>query len=780
MPFYQGKGARAPRKPTMNRFVSAGVLLLSAVLSSSLLAQEPSDLTLTLRAATGSNRFQVGEIIPVEAVFSSITPGRYLEPCRLFWESHFGFPQCRFSSHWDFTVTPQDGWVDFTREPPLWPETSGGPMFDIPSKDLSSQPKPFPYALTHKFRFEKPGNYRIQLKVDVGLDDESTERAPLAVAAEKPHFVTVTAEMPLEIVAADPEWQKKVIAEGIEAYRGQSPPVTDPPSAQLLRYRQATQALCNLGTPDATRALFRLLSPEHQDVQMCFAHTPHAEAAVDELGRLIDDPDAPISTNQFSLLNFLLAKLSAANVGIWPTVDQECERLISSLPRKRGPAQTASLLTALHYPVRGKSTAFDPAYDLPFSPTLINLVVTNYDLMPWDSQRWILEARWPLVRSPLMLPLVRRLAESGNGQALARWSELDPASATEFMRKEILSPAPRFSSFFLRLPEAALSSQEEAQLASHFVTLTDTRALFNAATLLQRYASKAVLLIVLPFIDAKGATWPDSVLFPALAYVLKVSPAEAEPRLEHLRLKTNKEPWQPTFFTDIGSLEPSPVLEQLAFTQIDSGTQPLTRDAIEYLRLHGSVDAKLLLWKQLDRWHDRLSESTAERDHRLDEPMEKLAPLYQLISEQSRIVADLRNALVSAQAWVLTPEDADRIQTLLKESAGSRNTTVGPGLGSFVIYSQANSRLLSPNEGPEYMNSAERLQYQINQYRCPSMRALKEKLLQFPAGSTFSFAYEFTASDHAELVEISDFLRSHGYKVSNPQRWSFLLTDSPR
>jgi hypothetical protein len=47
-------------------------------------------------------------------------------------------------------------------------------------------------------------------------------------------------------------------------------------------------------------------------------------------------------------------------------------------------------------------------------------------------------------------------------------------------------------------------------------------------------------------------------------------------------------------------------------------------------------------------------------------------------------------------------------------------------------------------------------------------------------GSTFDFTYNFSAADRDELVEISDFLWSHGYKVRNLQNWSFLRPDPPQ
>ncbi len=83
--------------------------------ASLLCAQTPSlapDIKVDLRSATGSNRFQLGELIPLELLVSSPTPHRYLEPCKLFWEGCFGFPQCRFETVWSFSVTPATGWTD--------------------------------------------------------------------------------------------------------------------------------------------------------------------------------------------------------------------------------------------------------------------------------------------------------------------------------------------------------------------------------------------------------------------------------------------------------------------------------------------------------------------------------------------------------------------------------------------------------------------------------------------------------------------------------------------
>ncbi len=160
----------------------------------------PSDLRVELRSTSGSNRFKVGEPIELEAIFSSKAPGRYLEPCGLFGKPNikpgFGFPLCRFFTRWSFTIKPDNGWTDIR-----YGGAYGGPSFEVPNHDLSSNPASYSYMLTDAYRFDKPGEYHVTLTVTVGLDDESTQRPPGANPGAKPHFVTRTPEIVLQIVA---------------------------------------------------------------------------------------------------------------------------------------------------------------------------------------------------------------------------------------------------------------------------------------------------------------------------------------------------------------------------------------------------------------------------------------------------------------------------------------------------------------------------------------------------------------------------------------------------
>jgi sugar/nucleoside kinase (ribokinase family) len=97
----------------------------------------------------------------------------------------------------------------------------------------------------------------------------------------------------------------------------------------------------------------------------------------------------------------------------------------------------------------------------------------------------------------------------------------------------------------------------------------------------------------------------------------------------------------------------------------------------------------------------------------------------------------------------------------------------------YAIYGRVNEKFERRPSPMEYLDLAERLHYTINQYRCDSMKALEQKILQFPTGSTFDFAWDFTAADKDEVLEIGAFLRSHGYRVGNTHEWTFLRPDPP-
>jgi hypothetical protein len=200
------------------------------------------------------------------------------------------------------------------------------------------------------------------------------------------------------------------------------------------------------------------------------------------------------------------------------------DMLFASLPKKNPEAMIPSLEAVLRNPMLGYWVIQGSSYDLrdPFSKEVITMAAVNFDRLSEQAQTVLLDTDWDHLRSQSMLSIVRRKAEAGNGQALLRWLELEPAAATAFMRQEVLRPTPRFSSLYLRLPDESFPENEQQLVAANFVMLSTPEELIREATLLHRYTTRATLPTVLPFIDQHLTQWPCNVQIPVLAYLLKV------------------------------------------------------------------------------------------------------------------------------------------------------------------------------------------------------------------------------------------------------------------
>jgi hypothetical protein len=734
-------------------------------------AQEPTDLKVELRSATGSNRFQLGEVIPLEVLISSSTPNRYLEPCKMFWESCFGYPQCRYVTKWSFDVTPRTGWTDIGWHGCM---QMSGPTIEVKSSDLTMEPKEYSYTLTNRFRFDTPGKYTVRLSITVGLDDETNQiRRPLD-AKQNSNFVSKTAEIDLEILPAGDEWKRSVIEQGVAAWTAPPGPYTNPPSPEYLKRQQDEAALCNLGTREAAIAFAGLLS-RGIDVTHCLKSNANKEAAQAEMRRLLVDSNVGVRPVFFAAYAKLLSPAPAKPgeiAAVPPNVVNEVrETLFASLKNKTPDALIPSLETVLRNPMSGYWVIQGSAYDLhePFSDDVIRMAAANFDRLSEETQAALLDTDWDHLRSPLMLPLVRGKAQAGNGQALVRWLELDPATAIAFMHQEVVRPEPRFSSLYLRLPDTSLPEQEQ-QIARNFVALSAPEELIRAATLLHRYTTRATLPTVLPFIDQHLTEWPCNVQIPVLAYLLKVSPEDARPRVEQVLHKV-RPPYCPRgeFFPSLGYMEASPVLDAIAAKQVEDGTS-LAADAVMYLGRFGGAAMKPVVWEQLSRWHTKFIESGAKQH--MAAPPGKPGD-WELYNIDSSLI----EAYTRAQGWTLSPEDVLNLKKLLgdKDTAGLACTfscgsqeSVGPVPGNYYIYGKVNDPVYPSDDRIDYLMPAGPYHYSINQYQCADLKSLEQKLLQFPAGSTFSVAHTGSLLDGwGEWTAIGEFLRTHGYSFRN-------------
>ena len=257
-----------------------------------------------------------------------------------------------------------------------------------------------------------------------------------------------------------------------------------------------------------------------------------------------------------------------------------------------------------------------------------------------------------------MLPVVRRKAEAGDGHALLRWLELDPAPATAFMLQEVVRPTPRFSSTYLRLPDRSLPAEQQRQIAANFVTLKSaggTDALGDLAASLHdagHTAPRAPIYrpasgrLALQGADpgaglsAQGFAWPGSTARGA-------SPSGEGPIVLSAR-----------------AVLPEPGLYAGLSGAASSGCQASRRgnavaeDAAEYLRRYGSASMKPFVWQQLSRWHKKYAESGAEARVATGKFTQDDYYVY-------RLYGRLFDAFVAAHAWMLSPSDVDKLSNLV-------------------------------------------------------------------------------------------------------------------
>jgi hypothetical protein len=174
----------------------------------------------------------------------------------------------------------------------------------------------------------------------------------------------------------------------------------------------------------------------------------------------------------------------------------------------------------------------------------------------------------------------------------------------------------------------------------------------------------------------------------------------------------------------------------------------------------------------LQRWHQEFVSSGAEQRLNSGTATKKDTALVEIVSA-------LTATFEGAQAWVLSPDEAARMEALLGEETVSElvcrfhcgaSFGINPGPAAYEIRSRITENWRRRESPMEYLNPMERLNYSINQYWCADPRALEQKILQFPRGSTFTFTFpdDFTARDREEIAETTGLLRKHAYKVEWP------------
>ncbi len=509
-----------------------GFFLLFGLIASSQ-AESPvsidPNVVLLVSVASDRTEFHIGETIPLSLAFSSAVKNRYqINMAQYDRSGRMNYEQ--------FNLSPSQSVID-----PLEGHLGGVGGGLTAFQFLTREPWTITLNLNEWVRFTHPGEYRLSV---------TSNRVETKDSSSPPGAAPITArsnQITLRIIPATKAWQKTVLSGAVATLDQPAPAKPQDLEKYTKSRRQALEMLRFLETSDAAKELAKRLRGEDSGgldyiCMLGLISSPDPEAARSALEAELRDPNHPISDTFLYALRSINTTGEPPNQN-WRDADRKAlEALVAALSEKRGKAFTISLSTAVN-------EAWNSDVPKEITEKLVEQMFSMFDQLPVESQKNLLTDRWDKIAGSNVLPILRRYAQSYrdypemrdvnaynslqlSASALQHWYELDPAGARPAIIREITRPRPRFGARVLGiLPDETLP-EVDFLLAEHLTASDDFEGLSNIASLIARYATDTILPQVTAKLDPSLGKWACAVQEPLLAYILRVSPALARPRIQ--------------------------------------------------------------------------------------------------------------------------------------------------------------------------------------------------------------------------------------------------------
>jgi len=752
----QGSVSNRSENGAAMRFL--GLSLLFSLVGYSCAQSPPSvdrSVVLLVSITSDQSEFHIGETIPLQLAFSSAVKDRYQI-------NMAQYDRSGRMNYENFNLSPAEGAVD-PLEDHLGGIGGGLTGFNF----LTPEPWVVNLNLNEWVRFTQPGQYHLIVTSNrVGIKDSSSPLGASPITAR-------SNEVTLRIVPATKAWQRLITSSAVATLDQPTPGKPQDLEKYTKSRRKALETLRFLGTAEAVRELAKRLRGEDSGgldyvCTLGLISSPEREAVRSALEHELVDPDHPISDNFLYTLRTINPNGEAPNQDWRDAQRKAVEALVEALPAKRGKALMVSLNTAVN-------EAWN-APDLPQQTTekLVEQMVSMFDQLPLEAQNNLLTYRWDKIARPYMLPILRRYAQSYrdypemrevnaynslqlSASALRHWYELDPAGARSAIIGEIIRPRPRFDARVLGiLPDKTLP-EVDFPLAEHLTASDDFEGLSNIASLIARYATDAIIPQVTAKLDPSLGKWACAVQEPLLAFLLRVSPALARPRIEEAVTTRGKDfsACNHELFQRISEIHYDPVLEEIGIHSLDDPDPQVAMTAATMLGKYGSPAAESALWQRYTAW----AAAWAGRESELDLTFAEQAGdrIYQLGFGENLV-----QAIATAKSWV-----SDE-RTLQRLSQFTRVRRIGDELDGYLKIWGNQPLVISFDNNPPPLG----LDVRVAQYEFHSMDDLEEKLDQFPAGTKFTLGIPPTdspANEHS-LKELRTFLIGHRMLVAGEKR----------
>jgi len=259
-------------------------------------------------------------------------------------------------------------------------------------------------------------------------------------------------------------------------------------------------------------------------------------------------------------------------------------------------------------------------------------------------------------------------------------------------------------------------------------------------------------------LDANLGKWACAIQDPLLAYVLRVNPALARPRIERAVAARGKEfsACNRELFQRISEIQYDPVLEEIGIHALDDPDPEVAMTAATMLGRFGSPAAEEALWRRYESWSAQWAGHESDLDVLMGERPDERS--YQL-----GLGENLVQALATGRAWLA---DKAKLQRLAGLSSVRRLHQQLLDNYLKVWEDQPLNIIVDSGSTPASFHA------RVAQYEFQSMDALKEKLTQFPPETKFFLSSPPTESPAGDrsVAELRAFLSDHGMLASGEKR----------
>jgi hypothetical protein len=680
-----------------------------------------SDVRLALALKDGIAIFQQGEIVPLMLSFTATAKHRYWADVRNYDRSG------RLGIEY-YCVEPEapDPLESYFKVGAF----IGGGLGS--TRELTTTPF-VAEAELNEWRRLQPGHYRVYaISSRVWRPPDPGEKTPYGRVSETVRSNTVE----FEVKQPNSEWQSDQLRSSTQTLAGPASPEEARRAARRLRF---------LNTKDSTRQLAKMFCALNQqqsaDADLMFGlyGSPYRQLAIDSMRAELAAPDHAIPS-QF-LETLVRLQVTADRSWDSPSIDParaedvqafwtrrqahqrelmkaEIQIVVAALSRKTGGARALTL--------NGLLTA--GGGDQTLAQIVRPALIAAWTDLPVETQRELIQYRWPLIAGPEMAPILRRIISeppppartdraTARDAALKHLYEFDAAMGREAIIGDLqnVNAQPGLEVIkLLRKEDLAMAVPPALErIRNHSARELDYE-------LVDRYADGSALGAVQAAFEERVGTWACAPQSGIVHYLLRVAP-EYGARAVSVLLSSRKDTGCYRFLLQ-ELRDELPKAQQSAIDAIDDPDPELVQNAVQALGRWGASDAETVLWNRLQRFH----QEWAGREDQL-----RSTPDYQSPGARGAALEEgLLTAIATGTNWMCPPAKLRRLAELVWMERHRQQ------IDGWIKQWTQGSAVINPIWFPE-----DNPTFSVLQYSSLTEDQLRAKLLQFPRGTELRWQF---------------------------------------